>query len=211
MFGKRARPILKSFGKKDESIRWKGGGKSGRVISFDVRGPADVKLSAYSDSSGTFLFEDGSIGEIVDVDDFDPCDFYEDEDFDEDEYWDAIDKKRVKEGSDLLVGSLYTDRFDRNGGFHQGSNYAYTEGKLLRDQLDEDRTPYPVRSIPEIFYEMGDYGRNAKRVYKVLDLYLAGEIDEYRAAEMLSGRSEILQRGGVPSPAYAMAVPSVHA
>lgn len=185
MFGNRSRK-----GKAREKVKWKRGGRTDarNVVSFNVLSPADVKLSAYNNASGTYLFEDGSIGQIIDAqDEFNPCDYYDDdEDFDEDEYWERIEKG-VKEGSDLIVGSLFTDRFDRKGVFVQGDSYAYTEGKLLRDQLDEDGTPYPIRRIPDIFFDAGDYGRDAKKVYRVLDLYLAGEIDKQQAEERLAG------------------------
>ena len=82
-------------------------------------------------------FSDGSYGYVCDDSNYDPDDFLEDDESEED---------LIFEGKRPL-GAMYFDRWDKNGEFHQGGCFLYYEGETVKDWCDRNGEPYPVKYV----------------------------------------------------------------
>ena len=133
--------------------------------------PADYVFRRGHIPGGSYLFDDGTFGYIVDPE-FDITEFLEDDDWEtvefiEGYYYGMSDREQIAEAERLLterfggkipIGNIYIDRWDVNGEFYQGGCFLYFEGETLRDYCYRNGEPYPVREIPEEVIEMFESG-----------------------------------------------------
>ena len=103
---------------------------------------------------GSYIFDDGSFGYIVDPE-FYPGEF---EHLDDAQY---IDDELYLNGRHAL-GNLYIDRYLKDGTFIQGGCFIYFEGETMRDYCDRNGEPYPVKRIPDEVIEVSEGGEKRR-------------------------------------------------
>ena len=98
--------------------------------------------------NGNFLFSDGTYGYIGEDSNYDPEDFLEEEETEDD---------LVRDGR-RPIGAIYFDRWTKDGEFIQGGCFLYYDGETMKDWCDRNGEPYPVREIPEEVIELFEAG-----------------------------------------------------
>ena len=96
--------------------------------------------------SGSYRFSDGTYGYVCNDSNYDPEDFLEDDESEED---------LIFEGKRPL-GSMYFDRWDKNGEFYQGGCFLYYEGETVKDWCDRNGEPYPVKVVRDKVVEKSE-------------------------------------------------------
>lgn len=117
--------------------------KNGRILSRNAKGPADIRLDGKTDFEGTYLFDDGTVGRITDVD-FDLEEYLDEMDL---EYGDVLDDGREP------IGQMYMDRW-KPGVWIQGGCYLYYKGETIADFCRRNREPLPMRRIPDEVFDL---------------------------------------------------------
>lgn len=117
--------------------------------------PGDIVFREGQDYDGCYLFDDGSVGVVVDYSGDKELDEYNDKDM--------FDERGRKP-----LGSIYIDRYDMNGEFYQGGCWLYYSGETLNDFCERNCEPYPVKSVPYDLYDALEKGN-----YKVASGMLA--------------------------------------
>lgn len=120
-----------------------GKGKSGRrILSRNAKGPADIRLDGRTNFEGAYLFDDGTIGRITDVD------------FDLEEYLDEMDLEQddVLMNGKEPIGQMYIDRWKPGVWFPGGCYLYYTE--TLADYCMRNGEPLPMKKVPDEVYDI---------------------------------------------------------
>ena len=157
---KERKRLLAQINKLEKASEKKSGAnakKMAGILSRNVKKRPVDELMDDRRWKGTFLFDDGTIGYIMDmVGGYEPTDFLDDPDYvdvNDHSVKEVIDDVLYIDGKRVL-GSLYIDRYDLNGEFYQGDAFVYYAGETVKDYCDRNGEPYPIKELPDFLYEL---------------------------------------------------------
>lgn len=117
--------------------------------------PSDTVLAWGQDNSGSYLFDDGTLGYVQDhIDDIDPADCYD------------------EDGES--IGFLSVDCWARDGGVSEWGQWEYWYGETMRDFCLRNDIPLPVERVPQVLTDALYRGYAPLDVFDVYDAYLQG-------------------------------------
>ena len=115
---------------------------------FEKEHPENFVFGEGYSPHGNFLFSDGTYGYIGEDSNYDPEDFLEEGETEDD---------LIRDGREP-IGAIYFDRWTKDGEFIQGGCFLYYDGETMKDWCDRNGEPYPVKRVKEKMIERFENG-----------------------------------------------------